>query len=656
MWFLMFCIPCDPFPDVVSALNARFRAGTPSDEPASAGVVLHGLNGQLGLDEPSPWLSVASLDRRDKSGRVSCFIANARLPFLYHGAQRGGASSLQTPGFVMRPSVVKRALLCAYPGDGGTNGKRCPRNWRETAYKCTPGCPPETSPGRQGSVVRLNLSQAMFLHEERVARLSASTPSDEKASPAASLERARLAMQRQNRQYNELVLAADTCNSLLPGTIEAVYMLPHTTITDAFIAEAKLWYENRNETVWPFRSAENEEKLARSVHAQLLRHFNLTAQQLPLLKLNVSDRVAPFRLAPRLTGAEYAALKSSLPPPPSAEAQDGLFSAVAAGVGKLNADGNHEPASAGVVLHGTKRSAHPPPVVLHATNSSNRHLRQIYWIHFPKTSSLFATTALSYACGAERVPLERVPKLTGRGPGAQESDCGGLLSSTQCCGTKHSPWFHDPLPWPAGGGFPTAQGVVFMVRDPIQRALSAFAYLHQKEGKCCGPGWGWDTRKTGRKDQARIAAEAGNLSAYLAEPGAAGCQTKMLVGRGCMASEPPSAHEEARAVAFAKTHAAFVGLADAGRYRSSVCLWHARFGGKPVPSEVLATQLATQGRPHNVAAAGKFVDRSDQALYAAAVHRFEAEVKTHASEVSLCEANLTPTSNVPGAAVDHHAK
>ena len=75
-----------------------------------------------------------------------------------------------------------------------------------------------------------------------------------------------------------------------------------------------------------------------------------------------------------------------------------------------------------------------------------------------------------------------------------------------------------------------------------------------------------------------------------------------------------------------------------------------------MPSEVLATQLATQGRPHNVAAAGKFVDRSDQALYAAVVHRFEAEVKTHASEVSLCEANLTPTSNLPGAAVDHHAK
>ena len=45
--------------------------------------------------------------------------------------------------------------------------------------------------------------------------------------------------------------------------------------------------------------------LARAVHAQLLRHFNLTAQQLPLLELNISDRCARFRLSPRLTGAEY---------------------------------------------------------------------------------------------------------------------------------------------------------------------------------------------------------------------------------------------------------------------------------------------------------------------------------------------------------------
>ena len=322
MLFVLACIttsnPSLKVADVVSALNARFREGTPSDDPASAGVVLHVLNEQLGA-EPSPWLS------SEKQDRVSCVVANARLPFIYHGGPCTTIVGAKTivcpwrarplaPGFVLRPSVVKRALLCAYEKDSCSNKIQCPRNWRAAASpnKCKPGCPSETNPGRDGSVVGLNLSQAMFLHEDRVARLSASMPSDEKESPAASLERARLAIQRQNRQYNELVIAADTYNSLLPGAIEAVYMLPHTTITDAFIAEAKFWYENHNETVWPFRSAENEEKLARSVHAQLLRHFDLTAQQLPLLKLNISDRVAPFRLAPRLTGAEYKTLKSSL--------------------------------------------------------------------------------------------------------------------------------------------------------------------------------------------------------------------------------------------------------------------------------------------------------------------------------------------------------
>ena len=296
MWFIPVWCAAFREADVVSALNARFRAGTPSDDPASAGVVLHALNEQLGV-EPSPWLS--------RTSRVSCVIANARLPFIYHGALHNPFASYQTSGFVLRSSVVKRALLCAYGHDGSTDGMNCQAgDWR-ASHKCTPGCPSQTNPGRDGSVVGPNLSQAMFVHEERVARLAASMPSDERASPAASLERARLVMQQQHDQYNELVLAADTCNSLLPGTIEAVYMLPHTTITDAMLATAKRAREIRNETVWPPPyPEENDERLARLVHAQLLHHFDLTAQQLPLLELNISDRAAPFCLAPRLTGAE----------------------------------------------------------------------------------------------------------------------------------------------------------------------------------------------------------------------------------------------------------------------------------------------------------------------------------------------------------------
>ena len=182
---------------IVSALNARFRAGTVSDDPASAGVVLHGLNPQLGKG-PAPWLS------SERAARVSCVIANARLPFIFHGWRRN--PNQRSPGFVLRPSVVKRALLCAYGHDGSTDGMNCPAvDWRASPNKCTPGCPSQTNPGRDGSVVGLNLSQAgsvvglnlsqaMFVHEERVARLATSMPSDERASPAASLERARLVM------------------------------------------------------------------------------------------------------------------------------------------------------------------------------------------------------------------------------------------------------------------------------------------------------------------------------------------------------------------------------------------------------------------------------------------------------------------------------
>ena len=134
--------------------------------------------------------------------------------------------------------------------------------------------------------------------------------------------------------------------------------------------------------------------------------------------------------------------------------------------------------------HQTFTQGAPPAGRRHAHSK----LHTIYWLHFPKTSSLFATTVLTHACGMDRVPLARVSQLTVSGPGPQRSDCGGLLSQSQCCGNKHSAWFHDPLLWPVGGGFPEGQSVVFMVREPTQRALSAFTYLHKRGGKCCGPG------------------------------------------------------------------------------------------------------------------------------------------------------------------------
>ena len=105
---------------------------------------------------------------------------------------------------------------------------------------------------------RLSLSQTMHLHQ-RHAR-----------SALSELGGKLPALQRLN-PYNELVLAADTLNSLLPKAIVAVYMPA-----------------NANQL---FRSS------AHAVHADLLRSLNRTAQQLPLLELDMTNSLVPFRVA-----------------------------------------------------------------------------------------------------------------------------------------------------------------------------------------------------------------------------------------------------------------------------------------------------------------------------------------------------------------------
>ena len=83
-------------------------------------------------------------------------------------------------------------------------------------------------------------------------------------------------------QYNELVLAADMVNSLLPSAIEAVYMRPCRTNACRSKGE---------------RFSRGAHASAHAVYANLLRQLKRTAQELPLLELNTSNLVEPFRLA-----------------------------------------------------------------------------------------------------------------------------------------------------------------------------------------------------------------------------------------------------------------------------------------------------------------------------------------------------------------------
>ena len=217
---------------MVSALNVRFRAGTPSDDPASAGVVLHALNRQLGV-EPSPWLS----SKKTGSGLL---------------CRRKRTAPLHIPRRIVRP-------LCFLPDPGVraallSRQARAALRLRARWWHQRQEVPRELARGRVSEQVHAWLP---IRDQSRAARLGRGTEhiagyaiargacgsaSGEHAirreGVAGSLPRARKAghVQLQYNQYNELVLAADTCNSLLPGTIETVYMLPQTTITDAIVA------------------------------------------------------------------------------------------------------------------------------------------------------------------------------------------------------------------------------------------------------------------------------------------------------------------------------------------------------------------------------------------------------------------------------------
>ena len=99
VWLLLMkFITCNSERDLVSALNARFRAGTPSDDPASAGVVVHSFDdrdkhlvSQLGYGE-SVWRSFFNSTKNTSKRKrqiVSCSIMNAQLPFFYRGEWYG---------------------------------------------------------------------------------------------------------------------------------------------------------------------------------------------------------------------------------------------------------------------------------------------------------------------------------------------------------------------------------------------------------------------------------------------------------------------------------------------------------------------------------------------------------------------------------------
>ena len=138
---------------------------------------------------------------------------------------------------------------------------------------------------------RLSLSQTMVLHQRRVAGALFCHGHEVWCSGKLGAHTGENFAKVELKQYNELILAADTLSA---SAIEAVYMLPHVALTYAFTQKfTRAFASRQNQSLQ--KDQEDQTQLARSVHTYLLRYSGRTAQQLPLLELDISNPVAPFR-------------------------------------------------------------------------------------------------------------------------------------------------------------------------------------------------------------------------------------------------------------------------------------------------------------------------------------------------------------------------
>ena len=291
-------------------------------------------------------------------------------------------------------------------------------------------------------------------------------------------------------------------------------------------------------------------------------------------------------------------------------------------------------------------------------------LEGIFWTHFPKTSTEFARTLLSYACGPTSFDAEMdVSTYTGI---KQPKDCPRFSVYQQT--VPHSPlggpgvgeattpkvvWFHEWVPWVDHQRTvvdPLVPNVVSIFRNPAQRALSAFHYFYNKSRSnetCCGGGWGWEP-KDRRKLKSKMAQgdPFDALQIFMKAAPPENCMTNMLLGQGCLnrtdAARALVADEgvRRRVTDFVATGMAFVGILE--KYDESVCLWHARFGEPLWTTEIQARGEGSlyDSSPYDSLKSKSSKRSFDEHIYRVALKRFEEEVKAHQDDVDECLASI----------------
>ena len=265
---------CKPLPptvaSVIGMLNERFRAGVASNDLAAAGLLLHQFDS---MDDPDPrgqpWVPGAGKPVHEgypSGDRVSATLVNAHMkPEPAPQAHRIPLYSLSLAGIILSPE--RNTLKCSFAFDAGTLERTC----LEPSETCIPGC---THPSIRGH-------PALWCERNNHRWPCAWRPSDLHQMLEVREELRTLGQKPDgkfwddHKFYDELVFDSKVFVSQLPGSMEAVF----------FLEGADCGAEGDGPKC---------EAYARSAHANMKREFGLTDVQLPLVRLDPLNWMAPL--------------------------------------------------------------------------------------------------------------------------------------------------------------------------------------------------------------------------------------------------------------------------------------------------------------------------------------------------------------------------
>eukprot|EP00747_Dinoflagellata_sp_TGD_P164451 gnl/TRDRNA2_/TRDRNA2_184418_c0_seq1.p1 gnl/TRDRNA2_/TRDRNA2_184418_c0~~gnl/TRDRNA2_/TRDRNA2_184418_c0_seq1.p1 ORF type:complete len:329 (+),score=34.45 gnl/TRDRNA2_/TRDRNA2_184418_c0_seq1:95-1081(+) len=283
------------------------------------------------------------------------------------------------------------------------------------------------------------------------------------------------------------------------------------------------------------------------------------------------------------------------------------------------------------------------------SNASTQNL-SLWYLHLPKTGTSFQTTLVNTMC---KVPegMSLHSNLNDGGHGA----CHYMETHNSTCregAFSYFPCGHIPMPLNV-----SAELGVTMIRDPLQRIASGY-FAKPERFHDCRSLQSEHNCTDGSCDGDELDA-AGNFVANSAiSPVAYGkcvqrCYANMLIGAPCGAKVPTNT---ALAIARLKNFS-FVGLTD--YWMLSICLWHKKMGGQPLPIELANNRPGSIGqngttRKYDAQALfGKWKPPIDMQIYKAGADKFWAEIEAHKITEKSCEDDFRRNGWRPDGASEH---